>query len=92
MLMSDAMKFASNAASALAAALGSLGDRGHWVNRAQSGNQSRRRAALRPTGLALRNPADPFQQKVMLEAIHKRERKAFKLQADYDRSWSHNYC
>lgn len=80
MLKSDVLKFAGNAASALAAAFATLGSVGtHRRVRTLRG------MPLRPTGAALRNPADPFQAERIERAAAKRQRKGVKLMADSGR-------
>lgn len=81
MLKSDVMKFAGNAASALAAAFATLGSMGTHRR-----VRTLRRAPLRPTGAALRNPADPFQAERIQKAAEKRERKGQNLLANTGRA------
>ena len=71
MLMSDASKFGK-----FARLLGALLSSGTGV---QFGNKIARRGVRRPTGAALRNPADPFQAERIQKAAEKRERKAVTL-------------
>ena len=51
-----------------------------------------RMAPRRPVGKALRNPADPFQAERIREARVKRDRRAARRQALYDRSIRNNPC
>lgn len=81
MLKSDVLKFAGSAASALAAAFATLGSMGsHRRVRTLRG------MPLRPTGAALRNPADPFQAERIERAAAKRQRKGQALMANTGRA------
>ena len=51
-----------------------------------------RRAPRRPTGQELRNPADPFQAGRIADAGAKRDSRAARRQALYDRSIQNNPC
>lgn len=49
------------------------------------------RSNRRPTGAALRNPADPIQAARIEAAAVKRARRADKLERDSNQSWKGNY-
>lgn len=85
MLKSDVLKFAGNAASALAAAFATLGSMGTHRR-----VRTLRSAPLRPTGKALRNPTDPFQAERIERAAAKRQRKGEKLTRNTVASYLNN--